>query len=191
LIQEELYATIEGCTRNDRLCQESLYKFFYNDMFRVCQRYTEQPHDALTILNDAFLKVFRSIAQYNKDLGNFKSWLKTIVINTAIDHIRQRKKDIRIIHIDQVQEQGDDDFQLNYNWKQEEILQHFNFLPTVTRTVVNLFAFDGYSHKDIAEQLDISETTSRWHLSEARKRLKKSLQLKQSKMVKYEWKFTR
>jgi len=149
-------------------------------------RYTPDPHDALSIVNDAFLKVFRSIAQYKNELGHFKSWLKTIVINTAIDHIRQQKKDIRLIHIDQIQEQGDDDFQLHYNWKEEEIMQHLKLLPAVTRLVINLFAFDGYSHKDISEQLDISETTSRWHVAEARKRLRVSLQLNKSKMVKHE-----
>lgn len=186
MIEEELYELIEGCNRNSRVAQEKLYTYFYAEMFRTCQRYTEQPHDALTILNDAFLKVFRNIATYKKELGNFKPWLKTIMINTAIDHTRKEKTYIRLAHIDQIEEQGDDDFHLSYNWKQEEILQHFKLLPPVTRVVINLFAFDGYSHKDIAKELNISESTSRWHLAEARKRLTNSLQLKPSKMVKYE-----
>ena len=150
-------------------------------MFRTCQRYSQHPHEALTILNDAFLKAFSNVAQYNKQLGNFKSWLKTIIINTAIDHTRRSKRETYLIHIDQLQERGDDDFQLNYNWKREEILQHFNLLPSITRIVVNLFALDGYTHKDIAEHLNISETTSRWHLAEARKRLRGTMQLKQSR----------
>ncbi|MFT3683032.1 MAG: RNA polymerase sigma factor [Ferruginibacter sp.] len=183
LSEEALYHLIEKCKDNNRLAQETLYKYFYPDMFRLCQRYCSQPHEALTILNDGFLKLFTNIAQYNKQLGSFKPWLKTIIINTAIDHTRRNKKETYIIHIDQVQEQGDEDFQLAYNWKLEEILQHFNLLPSVTRIVVNLFAFDGYSHKDIAEQLNITETTSRWHLAEARKRLKESMQLKQIKQL--------
>ncbi len=186
MIQDELYELIDGCSRNERSAQENLYKYFYADMFRMCQRYTDDPHEALSILNDAFLKVFKSIGQYKKDLAPFKPWLKTIVINTAIDYIRKHKKDMRLVHIDQVQEQGDDDYKLNYSWKHEELMQHFNRLPTVTRLVINLYAFDGYSHKDIAEQLEISENTSRWHVAEARKRLKISLQLNQSKMVKHE-----
>lgn len=184
--QNELYEVIEGCNRNNRAAQETLYKHFYADMFRVCQRYTDDPHEALSIVNDSFLKVFKSIAQYKQTLAPFKPWLKTIVINTAIDHLRKHKKDMRLVHIDQVQEQGDDDFKLNYNWKHEELMYHFNRLPTVTRLVINLYAFDGYSHKDIAEQLDISETTSRWHVAEARKRLKVSLQLNKNKMAKHE-----
>jgi RNA polymerase sigma-70 factor (ECF subfamily) len=181
LTEEELNQLIEKCKTNNRIAQENLYKYFYADMFRTCQRYSQHPHEALTILNDAFLKVFCHITRYNKDLGNFKSWLKTIIINTAIDYTRRSKKETYLIHIDQLQEKGDDDFQMNYNWKREEILHHFNLLPTVTRIVVNLFAFDGYTHKDIAEQLNISETTSRWHLAEARKRLRGTMQLKQSK----------
>jgi RNA polymerase sigma factor (sigma-70 family) len=181
LTEETVGRLIEECKANDRAAQEMLYKYFYPDMFRLCQRYAQHPHEALTILNDAFLKVFRNITQYNKDLGIFKSWLKTIIINTAIDHTRRSKRETYVIHIDQLQEQGDDDFQLAYNWKLEELLHHFNLLPSVTRIVVNLFAFDGYTHKDIAEQLNISETTSRWHLAEARKRLRGSMQLKQSK----------
>jgi RNA polymerase sigma factor (sigma-70 family) len=180
LTEEVLFRLIEECKANNRAAQEELYKYFYTDMFRLCQRYARHPHEALTILNDAFLKVFRNIAQYNKDLGIFKSWLKTIIIHTAIDHTRRSRKEAYVIHIDQLQEQGDDDFQLSYNWKLEEILHHFNLLPSVTRIVVNLFAFDGYSHKDIAEQLNITETTSRWHLAEARKRLRVSMQLKHS-----------
>ncbi|MES2848262.1 MAG: sigma-70 family RNA polymerase sigma factor [Bacteroidota bacterium] len=183
LFEEEVYGLIENCKANKRSSQEALYKYFYADMFRLCQRYATDPHEALSILNDGFLKAFSNISQYNTKLGSFKPWLKTIIINTAIDHTRRNKKETYVIHIDQVQEQGDDDFHLAYNWKLEEILQHFNLLPAVTRIVVNLFAFDGYTHKDIAEQLNISETTSRWHLAEARKRLKGSMQFKKSKQL--------
>lgn len=181
LTEEALSGLIEQCKANTRASQEALYKYFYPDMFRLCQRYASDPHEALTILNDGFLKAFCNINKYNKSLGIFKSWLKTIIINTAIDYTRRSKREAYVIHIDQVQEQGNDDFQLAYNWKLEELLHHFNLLPSVTRIVVNLFAFDGYTHKDIAEQLNISETTSRWHLAEARKRLRGSMQLKQSK----------
>lgn len=183
---KELDELIRDCARNNRFAQENLYKYFYSEMFSTCQRYTEHPHETLTILNDSFLKVFRCISIYKKELGNFRSWLKTIVINTAIDHTRRCKKDIRLIHIDHIEEPGEEDFILNYNWKQEEILQHFKILPNVTRIVINLFAFDGYTHKDIAEELNISETTSRWHLAEARKKLKSAMLLKKDKLARYE-----
>ncbi|HOZ79715.1 MAG TPA: sigma-70 family RNA polymerase sigma factor [Ferruginibacter sp.] len=183
IADENVLDWIEMCRHNDRAAQEKLYKHFFNDMFALCRRYARDQHEALTILNDGFLKVFSNIANYNSCLGNFRPWLKTIIINTAIDFTRRNKKETYIIHIDQVQEQGDDDFRLAYKNNLEEILQHFNLLPSVTRIVVNLFAFDGYTHKDISQQLNISETTSRWHLAEARKRLKGSMQFKQTKQV--------
>ncbi len=69
------------------MAQECLYKYFYADMFRICQRYATHPHEALTILNDAFLKVFRSIHQYREEKGKMNAWVKTIVINTAIEKL--------------------------------------------------------------------------------------------------------
>jgi len=183
LTQEELQVILEDCRQNKRAAQEKLYKYFYADMFHLCQRYAGDPHTSLSILNDAFLKVFKNISYYKETLGHFKSWLKTIIINTAIDHLRSQKKDIRLVYIDQVQEHGDEDFVLRHQWKHDELMQHMEHLPHITRTVVNLFAFDGYSHKEIAQHLDITETTSRWHLSEARKRLRESLQLNNPKKL--------
>lgn len=187
MTQEELQVILEDCRQNKRTGQEKLYKFYYADMFRLAQRYSGDHHVALSIVNDSFLKAFKHVALYRENLGHFKSWLKTIVINTAIDYLRSEKKDIRLVYIDQIQEQGDEDFALQHRWKHEELMQHLQSLPTITRTVVNLFAFDGYSHKEIATHLDITETTSRWHLSEARKRLRESLQITNpKKLAKYE-----
>ncbi len=155
-------------------------------MFSTCLRYTSDHHAALTILNDAFLKVFLHVDQFNDRVGGFRPWLKTVVIHTAIDYTRKLKKQTHIIHIDHVPEEGADDFDLRHNWKQEEIGEHLKMLPPVTRMVINLFAFDGYTHKDIAEQLNITESTSRWHVGEARKRLRNSMDLKQAKLVHHE-----
>ena len=174
-----------GCLNNSRSAQEKLYKYFYADMYRTCLRYTDDPHSALTILNDSFLKAFRNVSQFKEHLGNFQAWLKTIVINTAIDHARSCKTKPAIVQISHIEDVGNNDFQLMSTWKQEELIQHFKLLPNITRLVLNLFAFDGYSHKDIAQHLNITETTSRWHLAEARKRLRMSMNLKETKTAKY------
>jgi len=178
LSQEELYELIEGCRNNNRQAQEIIYKQFHAAMLSICRRYAEDGHDALTILNDGFLKAFINISKYKRDSGSFGTWLKTIVINTAIDYTRSKKRSAHIIHIDSILEQGDDDFQLNFNQYKEEIVQHLQLLPPVTRMVINLFAFDSYDYKEIAGMLNISESTTRWHVSEARKKLKGSMQLK-------------
>lgn len=182
----ELQEIIECCITNNRIGQEKLYKYYYAEMYRTCQRYTDDAHEAMTILNDAFLKAFRNITQFNNTIGSFTPWLKTIVINTAIDHVRACKTKPGFVQIDQAAEVGSNDFQLIFNWKQEELVHHFKQLPNITRVVLNLFAFDGYTHKDIAGHLNITETTSRWHLAEARKKLKLSMQLKTHKTAKYE-----
>lgn len=163
---------------NDRLAQEKLYKHFYADMFRVCRQYTDDAHNALTILNDGFLKVFRNISQYQSSIGSFNAWVKTIMVNTAIDHIRKDKRKPAHVHLEAVHEPGDDDLRMASHWKQEELSQHFKLLPAITRLVLSLVAFEGYTHKDISQHLNITETTSRWHLAEARKRLRVSMQLK-------------
>ena len=133
LSQDELYKLIDGCRRNNRDAQEKIYKHFYNDMFVICKRYAEHAHDTLTILNDGFLKAFTNIDRYKNELGSFAPWLKTIIINTAIDYTRSNKRGAQIIHIDSILEQGNDDFQLNFNVYQQEISQHLNLLPAVTR----------------------------------------------------------
>lgn len=150
-------------------------------MFAICRRYADDPHDALSILNDGFLKAFMNISKYRSERGSFAPWLKTIIINTAIDFTRSNKKTAQVIHIDSVLEQGNDDFQLSFNQYKEEITQHLQLLPPVTRIVINLFAFDSYDYKEIAGMLGISESTTRWHVGEARKKLKRSLQLSQIK----------
>ena len=180
--EQELYELIEGCRRNERSAQEAIYKYFYKDMFGICKRYTEQDHDALTILNDGFLKAFLHISKFKTEKGLFKAWLKTLIINTAIDYTRTRKRTAQVIHIDTIlEQQGEDDLQLNLKHRSEEITRHLNLLPPVTRAVINLFAFDSYDYKEIAQLLGISESTSRWHVSEARKKLRQSMQLTQIK----------
>jgi len=181
LNQDELYELIKGCRQNSRDAQEKIYKHFYAEMFVICKRYAEHSHDALTILNDGFLKAFMHITKYRTEAGSFTPWLKTIIINTAIDYTRSVKRGAHIIHIDSVHEQGDDDVYLSSTQYREEIMEHLKLLPPVTRIVINLFAFDSYDYKEIATTLGISESTTRWHVGEARKKLKRSMQLKQIK----------
>jgi len=152
-------------------------------MYVICNRYAEHKHDTQTILNDGFLKAFTNIERYQNNLGTFDSWLKTIIINTAIDHIRSVKRKSRTIYIDNIPEQGYNDFGLDYLVHKEDISRHFNLLPAVTRTVINLSALEGFDYKDIAALLGISESTARWHVGEARKKLKQSLQLKEIKRM--------
>lgn len=166
---------LEACRQNRREGQEKLYKLYYAEMIRVCQRYTDSDDQhTLTILNDAFLKAFKNIQQYNPALGHFTAWLKTIMVNTALSHIRTRKKQIELVHIEQLPEVADNDLMM-HKFQLQEVMLHVRSLPSITRLVFNLSVFDGYSHRDIAQELSITENTSRWHLSEARRRLREKM----------------
>lgn len=160
---------------NDRTAQQQLYMHFYDDMYRLCYRYVTEPHAAVSVVNDGFLKVFKNIHQYNETAGAFRPWLKRVMVNTAIDYLRKKKTDIKVVEMSGVYEPAQEETGLNLKWSQQDLLRCLNQLPAMTRMVVNLVAFEGYSHREIAQQLDISEGASRWHLSEARKRLKQAL----------------
>ncbi|BAV04057.1 RNA polymerase sigma factor [Filimonas lacunae] len=154
---------------------------FYADMYRHCRRYITDPHTILSVLNDAFMKVFKNIEAYKGDGSLFRAWMKKVLMNTIIDHLRVTKAQLYVVHMDEVRELGEDDFYMDSKWSREQLGIHLAALPPVTRLVTSLFAFEGYTHQEISLALDISEKTSRWHLFEGRKKLKQMLCLKSTK----------
>ena len=165
-----------GCKKNNLKSQSALYKLFYSYAMSVCLRYTTNEEEAVEILNDSFLKVFKKIKQQN-DSQSFKPWLRRILINTAIDYHRKYKKikfDYNIS--DMESEVIADDFTAQI--AADEIITLIKNLPSSYRLVFNLYVIEGYSHKEIAKQLNISESTSRAHLSVANARLRHMLSKK-------------
>ena len=170
----DIDALITGCKKGDRLAQERLYRSFYGVMMNICVRYTKNEADAIEILNTGFYKVFKNIHSYTAGKATPYTWIRTIIINTCLNFIRSKNKEISVlqheeapdIHIDaEVVTQMDSD----------EILQLVRRLPPATQAVFNLYVIDGYTHREIAGMLQISEGTSKWHVSEARKTLQKQL----------------
>jgi RNA polymerase sigma-70 factor (ECF subfamily) len=163
---------IKGCLNNDRKAQEHLYKRYYHAMMALCVRYTKDRNDALEILNDAFLKVFKRLIQYDAAKGSLYTWMKRIVINTAIDFLRKQQAyhNMEVMLVDE-EEPGIENEAVG-KMNGEELLKIIRQLPAVTRLVFNLYVVDGYNHREIGVMLGISEGTSRWHMSEARRRLK-------------------
>lgn len=163
---------VEGCRRNDRKSQELLYKHFYPVIYRICQRYCQDEMDTMTVLNDGFLKVFNKIHKYNANLGAVEAWIKTVITHTAIDHVRSRNRlAFQVVHLENmgdVSEEPSDTPDLD----PDILLQGIRRLPQTTKTVLNMHLFEAYTHKQIASSLGITESTSRWHLTEARKKLK-------------------
>ena len=136
-------------------------------------RYAVDEHEAADILGHAFVKMFRSIRSFDPAKGNFHGWLKKIVINESLDHIKQRSR-FASLELDTVEEPFVNNSIIE-KMDAAEILQLVRQLPPATHAVFVLYAIDGYSHKEIASQLNISEGTSKWHLSEARKNIQQKL----------------
>jgi RNA polymerase sigma-70 factor (ECF subfamily) len=180
LTAEELTYHVEGCSLNRRESQKIIYSSFYGYAMAICDRYAGKQDDAIEILNDGFLKVFREIHHYQPAysdvISSFKGWVRKIMVYTAIDHFRKNQKHKLVTQLDPVEYQMASSGasaidKLSY----DEIIRAIQDLSPGYRTVFNLFVIDGLSHDEIAEKLDISTGTSKSNLSKARKQLQKIL----------------
>ena len=174
---------IEACVKGDRHAQRSLYEIFSKKMFVVCLRYTKSQQEAEDILQDSFIKVFKNLKGYRGD-SRLDYWIKRIVVNTALNSQRKKLYMYPMVDIEDVKS----DFDLNKTlaaFGLEELLNMIKELPTGCQTVFNMFAIEGFSHKEIAEMLEVSEGTSKSQFSRARKLLKEKI-AKEDKAVRYE-----
>ncbi len=169
---------IEGCISQNRTCQEMAYKHFYGYLIAVGNRYLNDTNDVKLMVNETFFKAFAKIDSYNKDIV-FEVWLRRIMINNCIDFLRKTKK-VRF-HETNVEDFGNTNYEsntINYAEFSIEANHLKNMLlqvPETSRKVFCLFAIEGYSHKEISEILEINEGTSKWHVNNARKILKKEV----------------
>ncbi len=169
---------LEGCLREERKAQSELYRLLYDRFMGMCIRYRENKNDAVVSLNTAFVKILSNLNEL-KDLDVFEGWAKRIIINQMLTEIKkasiERDRTESIDHADlstytSTLNTGEQKLDAEY------LKQLLKALPTKTNHVFNLFAIDGYSHKEISKLLEISEGTSKWHVSEARQLLKIGLQ---------------
>jgi RNA polymerase sigma factor (sigma-70 family) len=178
---------LEQCRENDRVAQKKLYEHFFGKMYSVCLRYVKQEDDALEVLNTGFYKVFKNIAQF-RNQGSFEGWIKRIVINTALDFIKEHKNYNQNImpnteYLDFYN--GSTENLVVSKYSVEELMKLIDKLPPMAKAVFNMYAIDGYSHKEIGEQLNISEVTSRTYLHAARQKLKVLLKKKDKVEISY------
>jgi len=180
LSAEELSLHIERCALNNRESQKKLYTSFYGYAMAVCDRYTNNQDDAIEILNDGFLKVFKEIYRYKPAytdvVSSFKGWLRKIMVYTAIDHFRKNHKHQFTTDLDngvvQVASHAEDALdRISY----EEIIRSIQDLTPGYRTVFNLFIIEGFTHEEISDKLGISIGTSKSNLAKARRQLQKIL----------------
>jgi len=180
LSAEELSLHIERCALNNRESQKKLYTSFYGYAMAVCDRYTNNQDDAIEILNDGFLKIFKEIYRYKPAytdvVSSFKGWLRKIMVYTAIDHFRKNHKHQFTTDLDngvvQVASHAEDALdRISY----EEIIRSIQDLTPGYRTVFNLFIIEGFTHEEISDKLGISIGTSKSNLAKARRQLQKIL----------------
>ena len=162
---------IRGCREQDLQQQEQLYRYCYPEMIKICLRYAGDSDGAGIIFNNAMLRVFKSIGHY-QDQGKLIAWVKKIVVNCCLDFIRQRHRFINQpigpIHENEVIVPAE----VLHELSAKDIRTMIGQLPKTTSVVFNLFIYEGFTHKEIAECLDISEGTSKWHVNEGRRLLK-------------------
>ncbi len=172
--ETDIAELVEGCRANQRRAQEQLYRQFYRFAMSVALRYSRDEMDAADILSHAFVKVFKSIHSFDSSKGSLQTWIKKIVINEGLDHIKARERFSRNVELETVAEPVIANAVLE-QMGADEIMKLIHKLPPATHAVFVLYAVEGYNHRQIAEKLDISEGTSKWHLSEARKSLQQQL----------------
>ncbi len=168
--EQQINELIAGCKNGNRQAQEKLYKGFYRSMMNLCLRYTKNDMDAMEALNTGFYKVFKNIQRYDPAQSSLYTWIRTIVINSCLDIARSKESIIQTMELTAATE-TEIAPEIISKLSAAHLLEMIRILPVATQTVFNLYIMEGYSHKEIAGLLKISEGTSKWHVSDARKKL--------------------
>jgi len=164
---------VKRCQRGNAEAQRDLYERYAGEMLSVCRRYTVSQEDAEEVLSNGFIKVFRKIDQYRGE-GALGAWVRRIMVHEALNFIRYQKNLFVEVEEERQAEFGQSNVQEHYD--AEHLMRMINELPTGYRTVFNLYAIEGYTHKEIGELLQISENTSKSQLSKARRQLQEKLE---------------
>ncbi len=157
----------------DRQMQKFLYQNYSSKMYGVCLRYSGNTDDANDLLQEGFIKVFKNLSKFRNE-GSFEGWIRRIFVNTSIEHYRKK---VKLYNVSEVNENNVEDTDLSVldTLAAKDIIALINDLSPGYKTVFNMHIIEGYSHKEIAEMLGISEGTSKSQLARAKGVLKKSL----------------
>ncbi len=174
LNSNSLMEVVEDCLKGKESAMKKFYEHFHGFALSVCLSYCENRDDALEIMNDGFLKVFKSLDKI-ENIERIKPWLRRIMINVAIDHFRKNVKNQTTQLPENSIEPNFGDTSVYAQLSSEDIMKAVQSLPTNYRLVFNLYAIEGYSHKEIGEMLNMAESTSRANLSLANGLLREKL----------------
>jgi RNA polymerase sigma-70 factor (ECF subfamily) len=170
-MQDDLKHIIDGCVNWERRSQEQLYRRFSKDLFKVCKLYAADTQDAEDMLHDAFMHIYKNIGSYHFS-GVFEGWLRRVTVNCCLQALRKRKTFQQLAEIAVVDDVEDD---MDKPIPFVAILEEINRLPAKAGLVLKLYALEGWSHAEIAEELEITVGTSKSQLNYARSVLKQKL----------------
>jgi len=167
-------ALVKSCIEGDQRAQRKLFEMYAPKMMAVCLRYTKDVARAEDVMQEGFIKVFTKLAKYSGN-GSLEGWVRRIMVNTALDHLRKENKFNANISMDDVEYKVEFDGQILSSLMEEDLLKLIREMPDGYRTVFNMFAIEGFSHKEIAKELEISENTSKSQYSRAKTFLRNKL----------------
>ena len=165
---------LRGCQANEEQAQKFLFEKYSRIMTGVCLRYADSYEEAQDIVQDGFIKVFKKIGMFSGK-GSLEGWVRRIVVNTALDQIRKNKKFQKNVEIDDISINLSRESEAEEQLEAESLMQIIQQLPEGYRLVFNMYAIEGYSHKEIAEKLAITESTSKSQYSRAKSTLREVL----------------
>lgn len=164
---------LKGCLKGRSDAQEQLYNRYYRTMFGVCLRYSNDRDTAEDVLQEGFIKVFRSLENFSGK-GSLEGWIRRIMVNTALEQYRKKGAMYALVDIEQARHH-DTGHDIVSQMAEGEILKLVQKLPDGYRTIFNLYAIEGYNHREIGEMLGISEGTSKSQFARARQQLQESI----------------
>ena len=182
--EKDLYKLLDSCRKGNRNSIDRLYREFYGYGMGICLRYSRNHEEAVEIVNDGFMKIFKKLDKYSEGLS-FKGWLRKIMINAAIDYFRRNEKHYHSLDISHGKYETDTASVLD-ELSEQDIIASVQRLPPSYRMVFNLYVIEGYSHEEIANQLNISVGTSKSNLAIARSKLQKILIAEQDDRLTHE-----
>ena len=190
--KEELQEIVDGCIRGKRKFQKRLFEKYYGKMMAICYRYAKDSDEAQDMVQNGFIKVFKKLDVYNFE-GSLEGWIRRIMVNTAIDQIRKNKRNPFLIEdVDRAQNVEEDvpfsteEDEFYSKLKAKTAIKAISELSPAYRTVFNMYVIEGFTHKEIADYLGISEGTSKSNLAKAKQKLRAQLTLKFANLNEHE-----
>ena len=163
---------IKRCRQHDRVAQQKLYEKYAPVMLSICMRYVKDYHVACDLMHDGFITVYSKIGDFRSE-GSFEGWMRRIFVNTALEALRKNDLLRNGVELDALEPQQEADYSAVEKISADELMELIAQLPPGFRTVFNMFAIEGYSHREIAETLNINESTSRSQYTRAKRLLQK------------------